>query len=79
MSDPQDEHYGHDTDELVRQFAVVRDTGATNVVSRAGVQDVARQLGHDELVDFINRASAAEYVELLERMEQNDPLRGEDG
>ena len=79
MSDPQDEYYGHDADELVRQFEVVRDTGAANTVSRAGVQAVARQLGHDELVDFINKATPEEYMQVLKYMGQNDPLRDDDG
>jgi hypothetical protein len=72
-----DSYYGHDADELVRQVAVVRDTGATNMLDRNGVRRVADEVGGmEELVEFVDECDAGEYMEVLETMGDRAPLRG---
>jgi len=61
-------YYGHSTDELVSQFAGVRSTGATNMVAKRGVREVAEECGFTELVDFCEQATGEEYMAVLEEM-----------
>lgn len=64
----KESYLGYDTDELISQFAAVRDTGATNMVSKHGVRKVAEQCEFNALADFIREASSEEYMEVLEEM-----------
>lgn len=65
MSDVQDSYYGHDVETLADQFAKVRHTGATNMMDRRGVQEVAHHYGLDALGEFIAKADEDEYTEVL--------------
>ncbi len=55
-------------DEIITQLAAVRETGATNMMNKRGVKDVADQCDFIELCDFIDEASADEYMEALQEM-----------
>lgn len=61
-------YHGHDTETLVEQFAIVRETGAVNMLDKFGVQNVAEQAQCDELVEFLSACDNAEYMAVLERM-----------
>lgn len=61
-------YHGYDTDTLVEQFAEVRRTGATNMIVKPHVRGVAKELGFDELPEFIGEATNEEYMEVLEEM-----------
>jgi len=64
----EDSYHGHDTDELVSQFAGVRSTGATNMLAKRGVREVAEECEFEELVDFVDSATNEEYMAVLEEM-----------
>ena len=55
-------------DEVISQLAAVRETGATNMLDKRGVKDVADQCDFIELCDFIDDASSSQYMEALEEM-----------
>lgn len=59
-------------DEVLDQLATVRESGYCNMVDQPCVKSAARQIGFDELVEFINEASAAEYMAHLEEMGERD-------
>ena len=64
-----DETYdGYDAETLVSQLAGVQSTGAVNMHSIRGVQDVARQCEFDELAEYLNQPRPSGYIELLEEM-----------
>jgi hypothetical protein len=65
--DAADEH-GFDLDTLCSQFERVRSSGATNMLAKTGVRDAAELIGFPELVEFIDAASNAEYMAVLEEM-----------
>lgn len=54
-------------EEIMRQQEAVRRSGAVNMFDRSGVQDVARQMGFDELVEWIDEHDAEDYVEMAEK------------
>mgnify|MGYP000099502684 CR=1 FL=1 len=51
-------------DEVLEQQEQVRRSGAVNMFDKSGVQDVAEQMGFDELASFIDEADAEEYIEM---------------
>lgn len=55
-------------DDVIDQLASVRQSGAVNMFDKNGVQVVAHEFGHHQLVVFIEEASSAEYMEALETM-----------
>ena len=55
-------------DEVISQLAAVRETGATNMLDKRGVKDVADQCDFIELCDFIDDASSSQYMEALQEM-----------
>ena len=58
------------TDEILAQLEEVRASGAVNMLDRSGVQVAADDLGHHELVMFIEdcREERGLYMEALEAM-----------
>lgn len=50
------------TETVFRQYEHVQRSGATNMVMRGKVRDVARELGFDELAEFIEEG---DYYEIL--------------
>ena len=55
-------------DEVINQLAAVRETGATNMLDKARVKDIADQCDFIELCDFIEDSSNAQYMAALEEM-----------
>ena len=59
------------TDQVVEQLADVLATGEiADPVNWMGVQSVAFDRGHDELVEFIVEADASTYYEALQMAEE---------
>ena len=56
------------TENVITQLAGVRETGATNMMDKSGVQSVADQCDFHELVVFIEDASNVQYMEALQEM-----------
>lgn len=55
-------------DDVINQLAAIREGGYCNMFDRRCVRDVARQIGFDELLDFIDNGSASDYMDHLEEM-----------
>lgn len=51
------------SDELLRQYEVIRRTGQTNMMMQSNVRELAEMHGFDELVETIDND---EYAELLQ-------------
>lgn len=62
-------------DDVISQLATVRHEGYCNMVDRGCVRDAADQIGFDALVGFIDSADSGEYMDALEYVGDNDPLR----
>lgn len=55
-------------DEVIEQLAIVRETGAVNMMNKGGVKQVAAECDLQELVEFIENASASSYMDHLKEM-----------
>ena len=64
MSDNDSEY----DEEVISQLAAVRESGATNMMSRQGVRRVASEMGFAELVEFIREEDSATYMDYLKEM-----------
>ncbi|WP_435195590.1 hypothetical protein [Natronomonas sp. EA1] len=61
------------TDEVVAQLREVLETGdVDDPVNWMGVQGIAWDKGHDELVEFIVAADASTYYEALQRAQREE-------
>lgn len=57
---------GYDNKVLQQQEAI-RQSGMINMFDKGGVKRIARDMGSTELVEFIESATGAEYVEMAEQ------------
>lgn len=61
----------YDHDLLLDQFEDVRQTGKVNMLDFCGVQVVAHQRGHHDLVAWIEQAGVDNYADLLSKYEEH--------
>jgi len=55
-------------DDVIDQLAVIRKNGHCNMLDRACVEDVASQIGFEQLTAFLEEADSEAYMEHLEEM-----------
>jgi hypothetical protein len=53
-------------DNVLQQQEAIRQSGMVNMFDKGGVKRIARDMGSTELVDFIEAASGAEYLDMAE-------------
>lgn len=51
-------------DKVLQQQEAIRSSGMINMFDKEGVKQIAEDMGSDELVDFIENASADEYMDM---------------
>lgn len=54
-------------EEVLRQQESIRMSGHINMFDKAGVKDLAKQMGFNELVEFLNENDADTYIDMAER------------
>lgn len=57
--------YDH-KEKLLRQQEAIRRSGAINMFDKSGVASIARDMGFDELAEFIDSSDASSYFDLAE-------------
>lgn len=70
MCPPADRYHGHSQATLVQQLTTVKRAGETGITDERGVRRVADANGLDELVDFIDQSTDAEYMVVVMEMER---------
>jgi len=55
------------SDEVLRQQEAIRQSGVINMFDKRGVKKHANEMGFNELVVFIEDASASKYTEMASR------------
>lgn len=53
-------------DKVLQQQEAIRRSGAINMFDKNGVKQIAEDMGADELAEFIENASAEEYIEMAD-------------
>lgn len=54
-------------DKVLQQQEAIRKSGHINMFDKAGVKDIAQQMGSTELAEFIEDADAEEYFDMAEK------------
>jgi Mg/Co/Ni transporter MgtE len=54
-------------DKVLQQQEAIRSSGMINMFDKNGVKEIAEDMGSTELAEFIENASADEYVEMAEQ------------
>lgn len=63
MSNQDEKQYD---DKVLQQQEAIRSSGMINMFDKNGVKEIAEDMGSDELVEFIENASADKYVDMAE-------------
>lgn len=53
-------------DKVLQQQEAIRKSGMVNMFDKSGVKEIAVEMGSTELVEFIEGASADEYIGMAE-------------
>jgi hypothetical protein len=53
-------------DNVLQQQEAIRQSGMVNMFDKGGVKRIALDMGSTELVEFIETASGAEYLDMAE-------------
>lgn len=68
VEERSEEYFDEETmDKVKQQYEAIRSSGMTNMFDVSSVQDIAIQMGSDELAEYIEFSDADEFFEMAER------------